>query len=128
MREFTAQDMQRNVGLVQEAALQEPVAITYRGRRRVVLLSSAEYDRLLLAAGVAVRAAGVADADDDALEARAVGLGEIPPEFAADLANPLTSDEVAALNHDHEAGSVDYIPPGATLEQIRELSRKNERG
>lgn len=46
MKRFSAQELQRNIGAVQDVALVEPVAITHHGRERLVLLSAEEYNRL----------------------------------------------------------------------------------
>ncbi len=46
MQVFRAQDMQRNLSAVQEAAMTEPVLITYHDRPRLVLMSIAEYARI----------------------------------------------------------------------------------
>jgi hypothetical protein len=46
VREFTSEDLQKKSGLVQEAALVEPIAITFRGRRRHVMMSTQEFERL----------------------------------------------------------------------------------
>lgn len=46
MQIFRSQDMQRNVAAIQEAALTEPVLITYHDRPRLVLMSMDEYARL----------------------------------------------------------------------------------
>jgi PHD/YefM family antitoxin component YafN of YafNO toxin-antitoxin module len=46
MREFTSQDLQKKTSVVQEAALVEPIAITFRGRRRHVMMSMQEFERL----------------------------------------------------------------------------------
>jgi prevent-host-death family protein len=46
MRTFRAQDMQRQASILQEAAMVEPVIITYHDRPRLVLMSMQEYDRL----------------------------------------------------------------------------------
>lgn len=46
MRQFTARDLQRNIGQVQDAALKAPVAVTHHGRDRLVILSAEEYRRL----------------------------------------------------------------------------------
>jgi PHD/YefM family antitoxin component YafN of YafNO toxin-antitoxin module len=43
---FRAQDMQRQASILQEAAMIEPVIITYHDRPRLVLMSMQEYDRL----------------------------------------------------------------------------------
>ena len=46
MRTFRSQDMQRQASVLQEAAMTEPVVITYHDRPRLVLMSMQEYDRL----------------------------------------------------------------------------------
>ena len=46
MQTFRAQDMQRQASVLQEAAMTEPVIITYHDRPRLVLMSMREYDRL----------------------------------------------------------------------------------
>jgi prevent-host-death family protein len=46
MQTFRAQDMQRQASILQEAAMVEPVIITYHDRPRLVLMSMQEYDRL----------------------------------------------------------------------------------
>jgi prevent-host-death family protein len=46
MQTFRAQDMQRQAAVMQEAAMVEPVIITYHDRPRLVLMSMREYDRL----------------------------------------------------------------------------------
>jgi prevent-host-death family protein len=46
MRIFRAQDMQRQGALMQDAAMLEPILITYHDRPRLVLMSVDEYDRL----------------------------------------------------------------------------------
>lgn len=48
MRHVSSQELQRNIGQVQDMALQEPVSITHHGRERLVLLSAEEYQRLKL--------------------------------------------------------------------------------
>ena len=42
----TSADFQRNIGLYQDEALKQPVAITKNGRPRTVLISAEEYARL----------------------------------------------------------------------------------
>lgn len=42
----TAADLQRNFSLWQDRALRTPVTVTHHGRRRLVLVSAEEYDRL----------------------------------------------------------------------------------
>lgn len=46
MKTFSALELQRNVGQVQEQALKEPVGITHHGRPRIVMMSMDEYRRL----------------------------------------------------------------------------------
>jgi hypothetical protein len=46
MQTFRSQDMQKQAAALQEAAMKEPVLITYHDRPRLVLLSMDEYDRL----------------------------------------------------------------------------------
>jgi prevent-host-death family protein len=46
MQHFRSQDMQRQGAVIQEAAMREPVVITYHDRPRLVLMSIQEYDRL----------------------------------------------------------------------------------
>jgi prevent-host-death family protein len=46
MEVFRSQDMQRQAAALQEAAMKEPVIITYHDRPRFVLMSMQEYDRL----------------------------------------------------------------------------------
>ena len=46
MQIFRSQDMQRQAAALQEAAMKEPVFITYHDRLRLVLMSMQEYDRL----------------------------------------------------------------------------------
>jgi PHD/YefM family antitoxin component YafN of YafNO toxin-antitoxin module len=46
MQTFRAQDMQKQASLLQDAAMVEPVIITYHDRPRLVLLSMQEYDKL----------------------------------------------------------------------------------
>jgi len=46
MKTFRAQDMQKQAALLQEAAMTEPVIITYPDLPRLVLMSIEEYDKL----------------------------------------------------------------------------------
>jgi len=43
---FSARDLQRRSGEIQDAALREPITITRNGRARLVMLSVEEYERL----------------------------------------------------------------------------------
>jgi prevent-host-death family protein len=79
LKEFSAQELQKRLGEVQDAALKAPIAITHRGRRRHVLMSIDEFERL-----------------EQAASPRAYRLGELP----ADLADELVSAEMDS-RHDH---------------------------
>ncbi len=79
LKEFTAQELQKRLGEVQDAALKAPIAITHRGRRRHVLMSIDEFERL-----------------EQAASPRAYRLGELP----ADLADELGSAEMNS-RHEH---------------------------
>lgn len=46
MKSFRSQDMQKQAAAVQEAAMREPVLITYHDRPRLVVMSIEEYERL----------------------------------------------------------------------------------
>ncbi|WP_439364520.1 type II toxin-antitoxin system Phd/YefM family antitoxin [Bradyrhizobium sp. DASA03005] len=70
LKEFSAQDLQRRLGEVQDAALVAPIAITHRGRRRHVMMSIDEFNRLEQAASASV-----------------YRIGELPGDLAEDLAN-----------------------------------------
>jgi hypothetical protein len=70
LKEFSAQDLQRKLGEVQDAALVAPIAITHRGRRRHVMMSIDEFNRL-----------------EQAASARVYRIGELPPDLTEDLAN-----------------------------------------
>lgn len=47
MRRVTSTEFQKKVGLYQDLALTEPLAITRNGRDRNILLSAEEYERLM---------------------------------------------------------------------------------
>lgn len=46
MRKITALELQRHPGRAQDLALRGPIAVTHRGRPKVVLLAFEEYERL----------------------------------------------------------------------------------
>ena len=79
MQTFRAQDMQKQASLLQDAAMVEPVIITYHDRPRLVLLSMQEYDKLRgrrriagavveLSDSVASQIEALADLDDETSE------------------------------------------------------------
>jgi prevent-host-death family protein len=79
LKEFSAQALRNQLGEVRDAALKAPVAITHRGRRRHVLMSIDEFERL-----------------EQAATPGAYRLGELP----ADLADGLEHAEMDP-RHDH---------------------------
>lgn len=83
MQRIPSQELQRNVGPVQEAALREPVAITHHGRDRLVLMSAAEYQRL------------------KRRDRMAIAIEEMPEEFVEALCRQAGEEdpEAVALNH-----------------------------
>jgi PHD/YefM family antitoxin component YafN of YafNO toxin-antitoxin module len=56
MNTFSSLDMQQRTGEVQSAALREPIALTFHGRPRNVMMSVEEFARLKIAAGEPVPA------------------------------------------------------------------------
>ena len=81
MERFTAQDLQRNVGPVQEAALRGPIAITHHGRDRLVVMSATEYARL------------------KRRDKLVLAIEEVPDEFVEALRQPVDDPELAALDY-----------------------------
>lgn len=81
MRQFSGLDLQRHTAQVQEAALKEPVAITHHGRRRLVLVDIAEFERL------------------KRRDKQVVEMTELPEEFLAALTAPYRNEEQDALDH-----------------------------
>jgi len=81
MQRFTSQDLQRKSGLVQEAALRAPIAISHHGRDRLVVLAADEYDRL------------------KRRDRLVLAIEEMPDEFIAALRQPLDDPDLAGLDH-----------------------------
>ncbi len=81
MQTFSSFDLQRNVALVQEAALREPVAISYHGRDRLVIMPIDEFDRL------------------KRRDKLVIAMEEMPDEFVQALQQPYDNPEQAALDH-----------------------------
>ncbi len=73
----TSTEFQQNVGRYQDAALQNPVAITKNGRPHTVLISAAVFE--VLVKGRVARP--VEDLDDDTL--KAIANSSVPTEYAA---------------------------------------------
>ncbi|PWC33137.1 type II toxin-antitoxin system Phd/YefM family antitoxin [Azospirillum sp. TSO35-2] len=80
MQRFTALDLQRKLGPVQEAALREPVAITHHGRDRLVMMAADEYARL------------------KRRDKMVVAAEDIPDDFLSALEAPYTDAEQSALD------------------------------
>jgi prevent-host-death family protein len=73
----TSTEFQQNVGRYQDAAQQEPVAITKNGRTHTVLMSAKLFE-LVTRGRIARR---VEDLDDETL--KAIARSAVPPEHAA---------------------------------------------
>jgi prevent-host-death family protein len=73
MREFSTVELTQQIGTVTHAASREPVAITHHRKRRFVLMTIEDYERL--------QAQG--------RPRRVYGIGETPPELAEMLATEL---------------------------------------
>jgi prevent-host-death family protein len=73
----TSTEFQQNVGRYQDAAQQEPVAITKNGRTHTVLMSATLFE-LVTRGRIARR---VEDLDDETL--KAIARSAVPPEHAA---------------------------------------------
>jgi hypothetical protein len=54
LRKYSSLDLQQRTGEIQNAALQEPVALTFHGRPRNVMMSVEEFRRLKAAVGEAL--------------------------------------------------------------------------
>lgn len=75
MKQYTFSEMNRVSGEILEAALIEPVALTKRGKEKLVILSAAQYRRL--AGKPSVAAYTIEDAPDDVHEELMTGLDTI---------------------------------------------------
>ena len=80
MLKFTAQDLQRNVAKIQEAALREPVTVSYHGRDRLVILPIDEFERL------------------KRRDKQVLSMTDLPDEFVQALQTPYHNDEQLALD------------------------------
>ncbi len=80
MKRFSSFDLQRNVARVQEAALREPVAVSYHGRDRLVIMTVDEFERL------------------KRRDKMVMAIEEMPEEFIRALHEPYFSAEQAALD------------------------------
>ena len=77
MAHFSLTDLSNRSGEVVEAALRGPVEITRRGRRKFMLLTAEDYDRLVSAADTR----------------RAFHADDAPEEVAAMMLTALTKDD-----------------------------------
>ncbi len=81
MLKFGSLDLQRNVARVQEAAMREPIAISYHGRDRLVMMPIDEYERL------------------KNRDKMLIAMEEMPEDFVLALSEPYHNPEQAALDH-----------------------------
>jgi PHD/YefM family antitoxin component YafN of YafNO toxin-antitoxin module len=81
MLRFGSYDLQRNVAKVQEAAMREPVAISYHGRDRLVMLPIDEFERL------------------KRRDKQVIAMEELPEEFIQAMSEPYYDAEQAELDH-----------------------------
>lgn len=81
MQRFSSYDLQRNVAKVQEAALKEPVSVSYHGRDRLVILSIDEFERL------------------KRRDKQVIDMRDLPGEFLKAMQEPYENPEQAALDH-----------------------------
>jgi prevent-host-death family protein len=77
MLTYSAGELQRKLGEIQDKALRQPVSITRHGRARLVIMAVEEYERLKRRDRVVLRAGELSDAD---LEA--IATADVPAEFA----------------------------------------------
>lgn len=80
MLSFSSQDLQRNVAKVQEAALREPVAVSYHGRDRLVIMPIDEFERL------------------KRRDKQVISMQDVPEDFIKALQAPYHNPEQAALD------------------------------
>lgn len=67
MATVSSAEFQRRIGVYQDKALTEPVAITRNGRERLVLISADEYRRLKRRAREVLPVEALSDADLEAI-------------------------------------------------------------
>jgi prevent-host-death family protein len=83
MKRFTFSDMNRASGEILETALIEPVALTKRGKEKLVILSAAAYARL--AGHSHTKAYSLDDAPDTVHDELMAGLEAILEDKAPDV-------------------------------------------
>ncbi|MFM7630902.1 MAG: type II toxin-antitoxin system Phd/YefM family antitoxin [Alphaproteobacteria bacterium] len=74
---ISSSELQKHLGLYQDKALREPIAVTRNGRERIVILSVEEYQRLKKQDTRALPVEMLSDDDLKAIEA-----SEVPDEYA----------------------------------------------
>lgn len=74
---ISSSELQKHLGLYQDKALLEPIAVTRNGRERIVILSADEYHRLKKQDRRALPVEMLSDEDLKAIEA-----SEVPAEYA----------------------------------------------
>ncbi len=77
MHSVTISDLQRQIGEIQDMALQEPVSVTRNGREKYVFLSSEEYHRLKRRDREVL---GVEELSED--DIRDIAAAQVPDEYA----------------------------------------------
>jgi predicted nucleotidyltransferase len=134
---FRAQDMQKRASQLQEAAMLEPVIITYHDRPRLVVMSMREYDRLrgrLKPAGTARTLGGAVASQIEslapnggakmrpsvALKANKEKVEEILRRF--DVSNPRVFGSVARGDDDETSDLDLMVDPGTDI-TFYDLSR-----
>lgn len=83
MKQFSFSDMNRVSGEILETALIEPVALTKRGKERLVILTTDAYQRLL--GSPQAQVFGLYDAPEDVHRELMTGLDEILSESKTDV-------------------------------------------
>lgn len=83
MKKFTFSDMNRASGEILEAALIEPVALTKRGKEKLVILNAATYERLKGQGHT--KAYSIDDAPDAVHDELMAGLDSILDENGPDV-------------------------------------------
>ena len=81
MNRFSAHELQRNPGPIREAAIKSPVAITYHGRDRLIIMSVDQYQRL------------------KRRDRQVFRIEDLPRDYIEILREPYSAPEQDALNH-----------------------------
>lgn len=84
MVKVSSAEFQKNIGRYQDMALREPVLVTRNGRDRTVLISTEEYERLMLR------------------DRKVLSIFELSEEEIEALKNLQIPEEAAQYNHEVE--------------------------